>query len=231
MIFYGINKTTLLDYPSHVAATFFTGGCNMRCPFCQNSGLVLEPWSQPEIRERQALDFLKKRKGILEGICITGGEPTLQPDLEQFIRQARELGYLVKLDTNGYRPQALRHLLEEGLLDYVAMDIKASRERYAAACGLPQVELDLIEQSVELLKNSPVPCEFRTTAVKGIHTVEEFTSIGRWLQGGKAYFLQNFRDSEQVMKRGFSGFEKERLEEMRERAAVYIPRAALRGVD
>ncbi len=231
MVLYGINKTTLLDYPGHLAATFFTGGCNLRCPFCQNSALVLEPWSQPAIREQEALDFLKKRRGILEGVCITGGEPTLQPELEQFIRRVRELGYLVKLDTNGYRPQVLRRLLAEGLLDYVAMDIKASREHYAMACGLPRVDLDLIEQSVELLNNSSIPCEFRTTAVKGIHTVEEFTSIGRWLQGGKAYFLQNYADSEQVMERGFAGFEKERLEEMRERVAAYIPQATLRGVD
>lgn len=231
MRFCGMNKTTLLDYPGHVAATLFTGGCNMRCPFCQNSGLVLAPQEQPEITEQEALTFLCKRQGILEGVCITGGEPTLQNDLEDFIRQVRELGYLVKLDTNGYRPQILRRLLEEKLLDYVAMDIKASRERYAVACGLPDLELHRIEESVELLKASSIPYEFRTTVVKGIHSPEEFTAIGQWLQGCSAYYLQSFRDSEQVMQLGFAAFEHAQLEEMRERAAQYIPQTALRGVE
>lgn len=231
MYFCGMNKTTLLDYPGHVAATVFTGGCNMRCPFCQNSGLVLAPGSQPVISERQVLDFLEKRKGILEGICITGGEPTLQEELGIFICRVRELGYLVKLDTNGYRPQTLRRLMEEEMLDYVAMDIKASREHYGIACGLPDVELPLIEESVELLKNSRIPYEFRTTVVKGIHSPEEFTAIGQWLQGCRAYYLQNYRDSEQVMRPGFEGFERRELEEMRERAAKYIPQTALRGVE
>lgn len=231
MNFCGINKTTLLDYPGHVAATLFTGGCNMRCPFCQNSGLVLEPQAQPEISQEEVLSFLQKRRGILEGVCITGGEPSLQPDLENFIRRVRELGYLVKLDTNGYRPQVLRHLLEEGLLDYVAMDIKASRENYGAACGLPEVELHLIETSVELLKACSIPYEFRTTVVKGIHRAEDFEAIGRWLQGCKAYYLQSFRDSGQVMRAGFASFGREQLEDMRRRAAEFVPQAALRGVD
>lgn len=231
MRFCGINKTTLLDYPGYVAATLFTGGCNMRCPFCQNSGLVLEPQSQPEIREQDILAFLQKRRGILEGVCITGGEPTLQPDLEGFIRRVKELNYLVKLDTNGYRPQVLRYLLEEELLDYVAMDVKASREHYSLACGLPEVKIELIEQSVELLKNCRIPYEFRTTAVKGIHTAEEFTAIGEWLQGCKAFYLQNYRDSEQVIERGFAGFERGQLEDMTRAMAEHVPQAALRGMD
>ncbi len=203
----------------------------MRCPFCQNSILVLEPASQPEITEDEVLAFLKKRKGILEGICITGGEPTLQPGLEAFIRQARGLGYLVKLDTNGYRPGVLRHLLQEKLLDYVAMDIKASREHYEAACGLTGMDPALIEESILLLKDSQISYEFRTTAVKGIHTPEEFTAIGQWLQGGQAYFLQNFQDSGQVMQPGFGGFERRQLEEMLTLVREFIPRAQLRGVD
>ena len=231
MQIYGLNKTTLLDYPGHVAATVFTGGCNMRCPFCQNSGLVLEPGKQPEIPEGEVLDFLEKRKGILEGICITGGEPTLQAQLETFIRRVRELGYLVKLDTNGYRPKVLRQLLEKGLLDYVAMDIKASRERYGVACGLPDVELASIEESVELLKNSRIAYEFRTTVVKGIHRPEEFTAIGQWLQGCEAYYLQSYRDSGQIMQPGYESFGRGELERMRDRAAEYVPQTALRGVD
>lgn len=230
MHFCGMNKTTLLDYPGHVAATLFTGGCNMRCPFCQNSVLVLAPQKQPEISEQDVLAFLRRRRGILEGVCITGGEPTLQNDLEDFIRRVREMEYLIKLDTNGYRPRILRHLLEEELLDYVAMDIKASKERYGIACGLAEVELNRIEESVELLKTSSIPYEFRTTVVKGIHSPEEFTAIGRWLQGSRAYYLQSFRDSGQVMQPGFAEFERAELEEMRERAAQYVPRTELRGL-
>ncbi len=231
MKIYGINKTTLLDYPGHVAATIFTGGCNMRCPFCHNSGLVLVPEQQPEISEDEALTFLRKRKGILEGVCITGGEPTLQTDLESFIRRIRELGYLIKLDTNGYRPKVLGHLLDRGLLDYVAMDIKASRERYGIACGLPDMELAPIEESVELLKSSRITYEFRTTVVKGIHSPEEFTAIGQWLQGCRTYYLQSYRDSDQVMRPGYESFDPGELENMRKRAAEYIPQTALRGVD
>ncbi len=231
MKIYGINKTTLLDYPGHVAATIFTGGCNMRCPFCHNSGLVLVPEQQPEISEDEVLTFLRKRKGILEGVCITGGEPTLQTDLESFIRRIRELGYLIKLDTNGYRPKVLGHLLDRGLLDYVAMDIKASRERYGIACGLPDMELAPIEESVELLKSSRITYEFRTTVVKGIHSPEEFTAIGQWLQGCRTYYLQSYRDSDQVMRPGYESFDPGELENMRKRAAEYIPQTALRGVD
>ncbi|MDE6518390.1 MAG: anaerobic ribonucleoside-triphosphate reductase activating protein [Acetatifactor sp.] len=231
MYFCGMSKTTLLDYPGHVAAALFTGGCNMRCPFCQNSTLVLNPQTQPEIPEKEVLAFLQKRQGVLEGICITGGEPTLQPDLENLIRRVRKLGYLVKLDTNGYRPQVLKHLLEQGLLDYVAMDIKASRENYGVACGLPQVELPLIEASVELLKACSIPYEFRTTVVRGIHRAEDFEAIGQWLQGCRAYYLQNYRDSGQVMQPGFAGFEREQLEDMRRRAAEFVPQTALRGLD
>ena len=230
MHFCGMNKTTLLDYPGHVAATLFTGGCNMRCPFCQNSILVLAPWEQPELSEQEVLDFLHRRQGILEGVCITGGEPTLHPELEDFVRRVRELGYLIKLDTNGYRPQILRRLLEEKLLDYVAMDIKASRERYGVACGVPELELHRIEESVELLKASSISYEFRTTVVKGIHSPEEFTAIGQWLQGCRAYYLQSFRDSGQVMQPGFEEFDRRELEEMRERAAQYIPQTELRGL-
>ncbi len=231
MHFYGMNKTTLLDYPGHVAATLFTGCCNMRCPFCQNSVLVLDPASQPEIPGEEVLAFLEKRRGILEGVCITGGEPTLQPWLEEFLRQVRELGYLVKLDTNGYRPTVLAHLLQEKLLDYVAMDIKASRERYGAACGLPGMDLMPIEESISLLKESGIPYEYRTTAVRGIHTPAEFSVIGQWLQGCSAYFLQNFRDSGEILQPGFAGFERSQLEEMLKQVRNYIPQAQLRGVD
>ena len=243
MKIHGFNKTTLLDYPEHLAATIFTGGCNLRCPFCHNGGLVLDPDSQPMIPEEEVLKFLQKRRGILQGVCITGGEPTLQPDLEDFICKIKELGYLVKLDTNGSRPEVLKSLLEKGLLDYVAMDIKASEENYAYAAGVKTMEasaslLDKIRASVELLKNSPISYEFRTTVVKGIHTAEEFEAIGRWLAGCRAYYLQAYRENENILayceqplSLQLSDFPKEEMECFAEMARKYIDKVELRGVE
>jgi pyruvate formate lyase activating enzyme len=232
MLICGLQKTTLLDFPGHVAATIFTGGCNFRCPFCHNSDL-LDPGSFPPeqiFSEEEIWTFLKRRRSVLDGICITGGEPTLQPDLPDFIRRARELGLLVKLDTNGSRPDILHNLIEESLLDYVAMDIKASPERYSAVSGV-EAPIAAVRESVDLLKNSSLPFEFRTTVVKGLHTEEDFPAIGRWLAGSPAYFLQNYRDSEQVLDRRFSSFKKEELEHFRQLLLPFLPSAALRGVD
>lgn len=231
MEIHGFNKTTLLDYPGHVAATIFTGGCNFRCPFCHNADLVLDPKSQPMVSEEEVLSHLKKRRGILEGVCITGGEPSLQSDLPDFIRKIRELGYLVKLDTNGYRPQVLRQLLEEGMLDYVAMDVKASPENYEKAAGCPGLDFSLIEESIAVLKNCKIPYEFRTTVVQGLHSVQEFDTIGRLLEGSRAYYLQAFRESENVIQEGFRAFPEEIMEEIREKARKYIDKVELRGVE
>lgn len=231
MKIHGFQKTTLLDYPGHVAATVFVGGCNFRCPFCHNGMLVLEPEAQPEIPEEEVLSYLHKRRGILEGICVTGGEPTLQPDLEAFIRRIKGLGYLVKLDTNGGCPQILEQLLREGLLDYVAMDIKASPDNYAAAAGLKEINFDRIRQSICLLMESSISYEFRTTVVKGIHTLEEFEEIGRLLQGCRAYFLQGFRESEGMVGQGCQAFSAREMEKMAELAGKYIDRVELRGVE
>lgn len=199
MQIYGFNKTTLLDYPEHVAATIFTGGCNFRCPFCHNGGLVLNPAGQERIAEEEVLAYLQKRQGILDGVCITGGEPTLQPDLKEFIIKIKQLGYKVKLDTNGYRPRVLWDLLSAGLLDYVAMDIKASRENYRNASGVRNLDISKIEESVAILKNSAIPYEFRTTVVKGIHKAEEFEAIGTWLEGCRGYYLQAFQENENLL--------------------------------
>ncbi|MGN0402207.1 MAG: anaerobic ribonucleoside-triphosphate reductase activating protein [Acetatifactor sp.] len=231
MEIHGLNKTTLLDYPEHVAATVFTGGCNFRCPFCHNSELVLAPGGQPAFSEEEVLAFLKKRRGLLEGVCITGGEPTLQPDLEGFIGKVKELGYRVKLDTNGYRPEVLERLLKAGLLDYAAMDVKASRDNYGRAAGLPEISLNRIERSIELLKNCSIDYEFRTTVVKGIHSVEEFGEIGKWLSGARAYYLQSYRENENVLCQGFEAFSKEELEAMAALAHRYVDRVGLRGVE
>lgn len=234
MQIHGFNKTTLLDYPEHVAATVFTGGCNFRCPFCHNAGLVLEPGRQEYIPEEEVLAHLKKRKGLLSGVCITGGEPTLQKDLADFLGRIKALGYLVKLDTNGYQPKVLQELLHENLLDYVAMDIKASKENYARAAGIPELDLTGIQESIILLQNSGVPYEFRTTVVKGIHTIEEFEEIGKWLAGSRAYYLQGFRENENVLAAGemamgtFSGQE---MQQMAALALKYIEKVELRGVE
>lgn len=226
----GFQKTTLLDFPGHVAATVFTGGCNFRCPFCHNAGLVLAPEEQPDIPEEEVLSYLRKRRGMLEGVCITGGEPTLQPDLAGFIGRLKELGYLVKLDTNGYRPRVLQELIEKKLVDYVAMDVKASVKNYPRACGCAGMDVSRIEESIAILKSGSVPYEFRTTVVDGIHTVEEFESIGRLLEGSSAYYLQGFEESENVMCAGFRAFPAETMKEMAEIVGKYVDKAAIRGV-
>lgn len=242
MKIHGLQKTTLLDYPGHVAATVFTGGCNFRCPFCQNGSLVLAPESQPLIPVEEVLAHLRKRRGILEGVCITGGEPTLEGDLREFILQCRELGYLVKLDTNGYRPEVLGQLLQEGILDYVAMDIKASPENYGRAADCPNCDVERIGESIRLLRAGGIPYELRTTVVKGIHTVEEFEEIGRWLAGSPAYYLQAYRDGgdilgeeHQAQGTAISGrmeaFTKQEMEEMAALARKYMDKVALRGVE
>ena len=225
----GLNKTTLLDYPEHVAATVFTGGCNFRCPFCHNMDLVLGE-VEPALSTEDFFAFLEKRKGILDGVCITGGEPTLPKDLPDFIRGIRDKGYLVKLDTNGYRPKALEELLRENLLDYVAMDIKSSVENYPRVTGMADLDVTGIQESVSLLKSAGIPYEFRTTVVKGLHRIDEFDEIGRWLQGAEAYFLQAFRENEKVPDKSLSSFSEAEMREMKQLAERYIERVELRGI-
>ncbi len=231
MKIHGLNKTTLLDYPGRVAATIFTGNCNFRCPFCHNSELVLDPESQPEISTDEIMSFLKKRQGILDGVCITGGEPTLQSDLLDFIKEVKALGYPVKLDTNGYRPEVLREALEEGLLDFVAMDIKSGSSGYALASGCSNIDLAKIRESAKLIKDSGIDYEFRTTVVKGIHSREDLIEIGEWLGDVKAYFIQNYRDNENVMVKGYESFSEEELESLKEAVISLIPNTKIRGED
>lgn len=231
MQIHGLNKTTLLDYPGHVAATIFTGGCNFRCPFCHNGDLVLHPGSYPVISEEEIFAFLKKRKGVLSGVCITGGEPALQADLDTFVKKIKDLGYLVKLDTNGYRPDVLEKLLAEELLDYVAMDIKHCREKYELATGVSEIDIALIEKSVELLKQSSIDYEFRTTVVRELHASEDFLTIGQWLAGAKAYYLQTYRDNENVIRREFTPYEREDMEKFVRLLTPFVKKAALRGME
>ena len=199
MQIHDLNKTTLLDYPEHVACTVFCGHCNFRCPFCQNADLVLNPGSQPCIPEEEFWTFLSKRKGMLEGVCITGGEPTLHADLIDFIRRIKTQGLLVKLDTNGYRPEIIQTLMKENLVDYVAMDLKSSKEGYALSTGLSDFDIRNIETSVALLMQGNVPYEFRTTVVKELHTINDFASIAEWIKGCRAYFLQSYTESGSIL--------------------------------
>lgn len=231
MQIFGFNKTTLLDFPEHVACTVFTGGCNFRCPFCQNGDLVLHGGSLPVLDEEEVFGVLRKRKGILTGVCVTGGEPTLQRDLDVFLSRVKELGYLVKLDSNGYRPEVLQSLCERGLVDYFAMDIKSSPENYARTAGVKELDMGLIRESVDFIRSCGLDYEFRTTVVRELHSSGDFLSIGEWLKGCKAYFLQSYVESEGVICKEFSSYSKEELEEFVTLLKPYIDNVSLRGVD
>lgn len=231
MRIHGLQKLTLLDFPSRTACTVFTGGCDFRCPFCHNASLVLRPDQQPLIPEEEVFAFLEKRRGLLDGVAVTGGEPTLQPDLPDFLRRVKDLGFAVKLDTNGGRPQVLKALLAAELVDYVAMDIKSSPEGYARAAGIPGLDLAPIQESAALLLSGTVPYEFRTTLVKPLHTEADMRAIGHWLQGAQRYFLQSYVDSGDVLAPGMSAFSREELAALLAAVQPDIPRAKLRGVD
>jgi len=232
MQIHGLQKLTLLDYPGHMSATVFTGGCNFRCPYCHNSELVLAPDSVPTIPEEDVLSFLKTRAKMLEAVCITGGEPTLQKDLPEFLKKVRDLGYRVKLDTNGQLPTVLSSLLSAGLVDYVAMDIKNCRERYGETIGVRDFRTDAIETSVGLLMGGNIPYEFRTTVCKELHDTASMTLIGQWIAGARHYYLQPYRESDQVMHKGiFHAPEREELIAWKELLNKTIPSVDIRGMD
>lgn len=225
----GLQKNTLLDYPGKIACTVFLAGCNLRCPFCHNPSLVLPSRAEPPaMEESELLAFLKKRRGLLEGVCITGGEPTLHRDLPQLIGKITALGYPVKLDTNGTNPKMLGQLLEAGLLSYVAMDIKNAPEAYAETCGGADV-LESVEESVKILRNSGIPYEFRTTVVKPLHSAETMKALGQWLSGEEPYFIQNFRDTGDLVGQGLSSFSEEELKQLLLAVLPYLPNAQVRG--
>ncbi len=231
MQIHGLNKTTLLDYPKHLAALIFLGGCNMRCPFCQNAPLVIAPGTQPVISEEELFSFLNKRRNLLEGVCISGGEPTLYPDLPELLEKIKALGYKIKLDTNGTNPSMMKQLVRDHLIDYIAMDIKNSREKYAITSGTSENFLEPVEESVTFLITSPVEYEFRTTIVKELHTAEDILSIGKWLQGSKTYYLQSYRDSEDVLISGYHAHPEEIMENFVTLLAPYIEHVRIRGID
>ena len=227
MIIEGLQKTTLLDYPGCVACTLFAHGCNLRCPFCHNAGLVVR---KPEniIEKEELAAFLQKRKGILDGVCLTGGEPLMQKDAIEFIEFLKSFGYKVKLDTNGFYPDRLAEIIERGLVDYIAMDIKSSKQGYAKAVGIQDIDIASAVRSVELIMGSGIDYEFRTTAVKGLHLVSDFEEIGRWLSGAKRYFIQQFIDSGDLICGGLEAFTREETEKLLAAVRKCVPAAEIR---
>ena len=224
----GLQKLTLLDYPGKMACTVFTYGCNFRCGFCHNALLVTEENSS-NISEDEFFAFLKKRQGILEGVCISGGEPTLQPDLKEFIIKVRSLGYATKLDTNGPNPRLLKSLIEENLLDYVAMDIKHSIDKYREICGC-EVDTDAIRESISIIIESGIDHEFRTTTVKEYHSAEDFEAMADLIKGDSKYFLQHFEDSGNLIGDNLSPLSGEEMAAYAEAIRNKVPNVALRGV-
>jgi len=232
----GLQKMTLLDFPGKVACTVFLQGCNFRCPFCHNSDL-LGGTGPEEIGVDTLMAFLKKRVGLLDAVCITGGEPTLQKDLPELLEQIKALGYLVKLDTNGTQPQVVKALAEKGLIDYVAMDIKNSPDRYGDTAGTPRMELAPLEETMQFLMTGDLDYEFRTTVVAQLHDEESVEAIGKWLQRlspqrkAKRLFLQAYMDRDTVLMGGLSAHSKQTMERFVDILTPYADRVELRGID
>ena len=233
MLISGLQKMTLLDYPGLVACTVFTGGCNFRCPFCHNASLVLPEALQAADGGTEAvLSFLKKRQGLLDGVAVTGGEPLLHADMADFLREVKALGYRVKLDTNGTFPDRLISLVEEGLVDRVAMDIKNDPALYARTAGLETMDMAAVTRSRDFLLSGAVEYEFRTTVVRGLHTRESLLAAARWIEGAKAYFLQQFRDSGELIDgSGLGAFSDDEMRGLLAAVREVLPVAELRGVD
>ena len=233
MVLAGLQKLSLLDFPGLVACTIFTAGCNLRCPWCHNAGLVLpELLPGQGLSEDEVLDFLGKRRGVLDGVCVTGGEPLLHPDLPGFLGRVRELGFRIKLDTNGSFPDRLRSVVEAGLVDYVAMDIKNSPPCYGKTVGVPGANLEKFTESREYLLSDVVDYEFRTTVVKGLHTRESLLEAAEWIRGAKRWYLQQFRDSGSLIQgNGLSAFSEEEMRELLTAVQTVLPAAKLRGIE
>ena len=231
MHIHGLQKLAMVDYPGKLAATVFTGGCNLRCPFCHNALLVTRLAETPEIPEQEVLDFLASRRGLLDGVVLSGGEPLLHEGAGDFLRRVRDLGFAVKLDTNGSHPDRLRRLTEAGLVDYVAMDVKNAPARYAETVGIPGFNPAPVEESIRLLRKSTVDYEFRTTLVRELHRPEDLDAIAAWLAGAPRYYLQNFVDSGNLIGRGYHGFTAEQLQGFAERVRPFFGAVELRGID
>ena len=232
MLISGLQKLTLLDYPGKVACTVFTGGCNFRCPFCHNSALVLPEQLSRENESGAVLAFLKKRVGVLDGVAVTGGEPLLHPDMADFLREVKAMGFLVKLDTNGSFPERLISIVEAGLADRVAMDIKNAPALYAKTAGVREdFDLSGIERSKDFLLSGAVEYEFRTTVVRGLHTAESLMEAARWIEGAKEYYLQQYKDSGAILdSTGLGAFDAEEMRALADAVRPIVPTVQVRGV-
>ncbi len=226
----GLQKLTLLDYPGKVACTVFTAGCNFRCPFCHNASLVTHIQDGREITQEEVFAFLKKRRGILDGVCVTGGEPLLHKDIEELLREIKELGFSVKLDTNGSFPDRLKGLVEEGLVDYIAMDIKNAKENYGRTIGIEDYDVSDVARSVHYLLEGNVPYELRTTVVREFHQRADLEAIGRWIEGAEHYYLQQFVDSGDLIQPGLRGYDRDIMEQALGTVKKYVKAAELRGL-
>lgn len=230
MVIQGLQKLTLLDFPGHTACTVFTAGCNFRCPFCHNASLVTHVDADPVCTEDAFFSFLEKRQGLLDGVAVTGGEPLLQKDIIPFLKKIRALGFAVKLDTNGSRPDVLMQIIETGLADYVAMDVKNTREKYPLTAGIDESMLDDIDKSIDYLLKNKVDYEFRTTLVKNFHTEEDIAAMAKRLQGAKRWFLQSFKDSGDLIDSSCVGFSDAEMRQMLDSARFDAPFAEIRGI-
>lgn len=229
MDFSGIEKLSLLDYDGYLATTLFMAGCPFRCPYCHNGELVVHPELAQTIPWEEVRTYLKKRKGVLEAVVITGGEPTIMPDLFEKIAEIKSMGYKVKLDSNGYNPKVLRKIVDEGLVDFIAMDIKNCKEAYAYTSGVKDLDISRIEESVKILMENKIPYEFRTTILKEFHSEIDIKEIGKWIQGCSSYHLQKYNDRETCIAHGYHEVPLEEAKHFIEVLKPYIPNASLRG--
>lgn len=225
----GLQKTTLLDYPEKVACTIFTGGCNLRCPFCHNASIAVRPDEVDCISEKEVFRYLERRHGILDGVCITGGEPLLQGDIIPFIGKIHSLGFSVKLDTNGTMPQKLGEIISAGIVDYIAMDIKNTFAKYPLSVGA-NIDCTRIAESISLIMNSGLKYEFRTTVVKELHTEEDISKIAEYISGAENYYLQVFKDSGDLIGTGFSAHDEETMNALLASASRHVKHCGIRGM-
>ena len=233
MIIAGLQKMTLTDFPENVACILFLKGCNFRCPYCQNSELIDYKIDDNYILKEEVFDFLKKRQGILDGVVISGGEPTVNKDLPKLIKEIRDLGFKIKLDTNGTNPQMLKELLEDGLIDYVAMDIKNVPTKYLETTGLSEKNIQILEnvqKSIDILKKSKVDHEFRTTIMKNYHNIEDLEEINKLIGKDEKYFIQNFEDSEYVLDHNIEPFSEKELKEIKNKLTKNFQKTSVRGI-
>ena len=230
MVFHGFQKMTMLDFPGYVACTVFTPGCNFRCPFCHNSLLVTRMNDSEIYTEEDILSYLRKRQGVIDGICISGGEPLMHDDIFDFVKKVKELGFLVKIDTNGSYPEKLEKLIDSGNIDYVAMDIKNCPDRYGETVAIPDFDFEPVRNSVQILLQNKIQYEFRTTVVKEFHTPQDMVKIGELIHCAERYFIQHFIESEGNIQQGLTPLIKEEMENLRLSVSRFVKNAELRGI-